>query len=56
MKTFRFIASEKPSAPRRLGVPVARLCYYKIETADEPNFYAIELTEDNQVAWVDFAD
>lgn len=56
MKAFRFIASEKPSAPRRLGVPVARLCFYKIETADEPHFYAIELTEDNRVAWVDFAD
>jgi D-alanyl-D-alanine carboxypeptidase len=56
MKSFSFVAAEKASAPRRLGVPVAQLRFYKIETAEDPRFYAVELTEDNHVAWVDFAD
>ena len=56
MKSFTFITSDKPAAERRLGVPVARVCYYKIETPDEPHFYAIELTSDNRVGWLDFAD
>jgi hypothetical protein len=56
MKSFTFVANEKPVAPRREGVPVSRVCFYNIDTGDDPHFYAIELTEDNQVAWVDFAD
>jgi len=56
MKSFAFVTSEEPAAPRRLGVPMARVCYYKMETTDGPHFYAIELTGDNRVGWVDFAD
>ena len=56
MKSFTFVTSETPRAPRRLGVPIERVCYYKIGTAEDPRFYAIELTKDNQVGWVDFAD
>src|SRR4026208_1065443 len=48
MKSFTFVTSERPSAPRRLGVQIERVCYYKIGTSEEPRFYAIELTKDNQ--------
>jgi CubicO group peptidase (beta-lactamase class C family) len=56
MKSFTFVTSESPSASRRLGVPIERVCYYKIGTKDDPRFYTIELTKDNHVGWVDFAD
>lgn len=56
MKGFTFVRSEEPNAPRRLGVPIARVCFFKIETNDDPRFYEVDLTKDNQVAWVDFAD
>jgi CubicO group peptidase (beta-lactamase class C family) len=56
MKSFTFVTSESPSAPRRLGVPIERVCYYRLGTSEEPRFYAIELTKGNQVGWVDSAD
>ncbi len=56
MKSFTFVTSESPSTPRRQGVPIERVCYYKIGTSEDPRFYTIELTKDNQVGWVDFAD
>ena len=56
MKSFTFVTSESPSATRRQGVEIERVCYYRIATSEEPRFYAIELTKDNQVGWVDFAD
>ena len=56
MKSFTFVTSEMPRATRRQGVQIERVCYYRIGTSEEPRFYAIELTKDNQVGWVDFAD
>jgi len=56
MKGFTFVRSEEPNAPRRLGVPIARVCFYRIETSDDPRYYEVDLTKDNQVGWVDFAD
>ena len=56
MKSFTFVMSEAPAVTRRQGVQVERVCYYRIDTSEEPHFYAIELTKDNQVAGVDFAD
>jgi len=38
MKGFTFVRSEEPNAPQRLGVPIARVCYYKIDVAEEPRF------------------
>ena len=56
MKSFTFVISESPAAARRQGIPISRVCYYRIGTSEEPRFYRIELTKDNQVGWVDFAD
>jgi D-alanyl-D-alanine carboxypeptidase len=53
MKSFTFVTTDDPpkSDPDRFGVPVARVCSYKLVTADETRFYTFELTRDNRVAW-----
>ena len=51
MKSFTFVTDEKPSNQRRLGVPVSRFRYCKMENPKETRFYRFELTADDQVAY-----
>jgi len=53
LQSFTFVTTEDPPRSRRdrLGVPVSRLCSYKLLSGDETRFYTFELTADDQVAW-----
>ena len=57
LKSFKFIISEEPGrSERRLGVPIARLSSYRMETADGPRFYTFALTSDQKVGSVEASD
>jgi D-alanyl-D-alanine carboxypeptidase len=53
MKSFTFVTCDQTpkGRPDRFGVPIARVCAYKLVTPEETRFYTFELTRDNQVAW-----
>jgi D-alanyl-D-alanine carboxypeptidase len=53
MKSFTFVTCDPPpkSRPERFGVPIARVCAYKMVAPDETRFYRFELAADNRVAW-----
>jgi len=56
LKSFAFIISEEPGQSKRLGVPIARLSSYKMETEVGPRFYTFALTSDQKVGSIDATD
>ncbi len=55
-KSFTFIISEEPGQLERLGVPIARLTSYRMETAAGPRFYTFALTSDQKVGSIEAMD
>jgi hypothetical protein len=53
MTSLTYLTNDQPSQfqRERLGVPVTRLCRYKMVTGDDTRFYTFELTAENRVAW-----
>jgi penicillin V acylase-like amidase (Ntn superfamily) len=53
MTSFTYLTNEQPSPfqRERLGVPVTRLCCYRMVSDNDTRFYTFELTEENKVAW-----
>jgi D-alanyl-D-alanine carboxypeptidase len=53
LKSFTFVTCDEPpkTRPDRFGVPIARVCAYKLVTPEETRFYTFELTRDSRVAW-----
>jgi CubicO group peptidase (beta-lactamase class C family) len=53
LKSFTFVTVDEPARTQRerFGVPVSRVCAYKLVTPDETRFYTFELTADRRVAW-----
>lgn len=56
LKSFTFIAIEEAGKFERLGVPMARLASYRMETTDGPRYYTFGLTADGKVGWIDAVD
>jgi hypothetical protein len=56
LKSFTFIISEEPGQLERLGVPIARLSSYRLETAAGPRFYTFALTSDQKVGSIEATD
>jgi len=56
LKSFTFIISEEPGQLERLGVRIARLASYRMETTDGPRFYTFALTSDQKVGSIDATD
>lgn len=56
LKSFTFIISERPAQPERLGVRIAKLASYKMNTSDGARFYTFELTADKKLAWLNVSD
>jgi D-alanyl-D-alanine carboxypeptidase len=51
MESFTFVTEDIASGQKRLGVPVSRFRYYKMENPKESRFYRFELTGDGKVAY-----
>jgi hypothetical protein len=55
-KSFTFIINEEPGQLQLLGVPIARLSSYRMETAVGPRFYTFALTADQKVGSINATD
>jgi hypothetical protein len=56
LKSFSFIINDEPGQMERLGVPIARLSSYRMETGDGPHFYTFALTADQKVGWIEVTE
>jgi CubicO group peptidase (beta-lactamase class C family) len=56
LKTFTFIINDEPKKMERLGVPIARLSSYRMETSEGPHFYTFGLTADQKVGWIEVTE
>jgi CubicO group peptidase (beta-lactamase class C family) len=56
LKSFTFIVNDEAGKLQRLGVPIARLSSYRMETSDGPHFYTFSLTADQKVGWIEVTE
>jgi len=56
LKSFTFIISEEAGKLERLGVPIAHLASYRMQTSDGPRYYTFALSAARKVGWIDAVD